>query len=599
MDLTRKQFLKNALLGTGGLALWSSGCSDGFLSRKPTDQITNASFWNTASDLKVYNNSIYNLAKVDHDVPIMMGHDNSAYDSRHWGVWYLDEMSDIMAPVHPRQTFYNLIKSGKAPVPATPSDQWYGYKGWEFLRAVNYGLAHYDLAPVSQEVRDKYAAEARLFRGWFYGEKVQKFGNVAWVDKPLNIKSEELTAPRTPRDEVMANVLKDLNFACENLPDDWGLGGGPGRLNRWCALAVKSRICLFEGTWKKYHNGSGGTMWLEEAAKAAEDIINNGPYELYNTGHPQTDYNSWQRKLDLAGNPEIIYWRKSIPSINGNWVMSYFTDYSGGVTKKLVESYLCTDGKPISTSNLYRGDEVIEDVFKNRDPRLRQTVLHPADDIDKYNYNADDRQYPRVKGMTGRWSTTGYHIIKYYNYKDYVGKSYGTGQHPGVTIRLAEVLLNYAEAKAELGTITQNDLNISINRLRDRVAMPHLHLANVPVDPRHANEEISPLIVEIRRERMVELAVEGFRYKDLMRWRQGKELTEQAMGMRWNAKAKARYEGAHPATVEEPGTGKMYINPFAGLDWDNPVFNPDKHYLWPIPKSVLSKNPNITQNPGW
>jgi hypothetical protein len=149
----------------------------------------------------------------------------------------------------------------------------------------------------------------------------------------------------------------------------------------------------------------------------------------------------------------------------------------------MVEDYLCTDGLPITLSQIYEGDEVYENIFANRDPRLRQTVLHPGDHA-YYDYEGSlAYAYPRLLGLTGgATSETGYHVIKTYNVELKV-VALNNGWSPAITLRLAEALLNYAEAKAELGTITQTDLDMSINKLRDRVAMPHLELNNVPIDP--------------------------------------------------------------------------------------------------------------------
>ncbi|GAA4467825.1 RagB/SusD family nutrient uptake outer membrane protein [Nibrella saemangeumensis] len=573
-----------------------TGCNDDFLERYPQDRVTNQTFWNTENDLRVYNNGLYDMARNDDNVPILHAHYNG-FES-HWGsVWFLDEFADNMAPTHPRHAFFQQVRSGKHTVPTTP--QWFGYRGWNFIRAINVGLANYDKANVAQNIKDRYIGEARLFRGWFYAEKVTKFGDVPWVEKELNVDSPELFAARTAREAAMDKVLEDLNFASTKLPDSWGDGNAPGRLNRWCALLVKSRVCLFEGTWRKYHGGKDATKWLEEAAKASKELMDKGPYRLYSTGNPDSDYNAFHRVLNLAGNPEVLYWRKYQLGVFTNHVQSYF-EYAGGATKSMVEEYLCTDGKPITVSPLYKGDDKIEDVFENRDPRLRQTVLHPADAA-KYKYHlADGRSYPRIQGMAGGYiSTTGYHIIKHYNADDMIGKAFDTAESPAIILRFAEALLNYAEAQAELGTITQADLDISINKLRDRVKMPHLKIGEVPVDPRYAADGVSPLIAEIRRERRVELFMEGFRYNDLRRWKQGKKLTTPTMGIRWDAAAIARYPGATIKTIVDPVSGKTYIDVYQGTDWATPVFDENKHYLWPIPLNDLAQNPAIKQNPGW
>jgi starch-binding outer membrane protein, SusD/RagB family len=402
-----------------------------------------------------------------------------------------------------------------------------------------------------------------------------------------------------PREEAMEKVLADLDFASTKLPDSWGDGNAPGRINRWCALLIKSRVCLFEGTWRKYHGGTNPNKWLEEAAKAAKELMDKGPYRLFSTGNPNLDYNSYHRVLNLAGNPEVMYWRRYQLGVFTNHVQSYF-DYAGGASKSMVEDYLCTDGQPITLSPLYKGDAKIEDVFENRDPRLRQTVLHPADAAFYKYHLGDGRTYPRINGMEGGYrSSTGYHIIKHYNADDMIGKAFDTAESPGIIMRFAEALLNYAEAQAELGKISQADLDASINKLRDRVKMPHLKLDKVPVDPRYAADGVSPIIAEIRRERRVELFMEGFRYNDLRRWKQGKKLTTHTMGMLWDAAAIARYPRSAVRTIVDPVSKKTYINVFGGSDWDNPVFDESKHYLWPIPLDVLAQNPAIKQNPGW
>jgi len=204
-----------------------------------------------------------------------------------------------------------------------------------------------------------------------------------------------------------------------------------------------------------------------------------------------------------------------------------------------------------------------------------------------------------LTGMPGGSpGATGYHIIK--NYESVAaGLSFNLATTPAITLRLGEALLNYAEAKAELGTITQTDLDVSINKLRDRVAMPHMQLTNIPVDPRYVNDGVSPLIVEIRRERRVELFNEGFRYDDLRRWKQGKKLEIPSLGILWDAAAKARYKNAKVKTSVDPVSGKTYVAPYKGTDYEVPVFDENKHYLWPIPLNALSQNPELKQNPGW
>ena len=582
------------------LAILFTGCNNDFMDRQPLDEISNEAFWNTENDLMVYNNSLYNLARNDNDVPIMMGHHNG-FSSHRWGIWHMDGMSDNMGPRHPRHNFFQQVRAGKHVVPNGPA--WFGYRGWNFVRAINFGLDNYDKADVTEEVRNQYIGEARLFRGWFYTDKVMKFGNVQWVDQIVNTDDEDiLYGERDDREMVMDNVLADLTFATENMPDDWGDGNAPGRMNRWAALLVKSRLCLYEGTWRKYHGGSDAEVWLQEAADAAEELITSGPYSLYSTGDPTTDYNAIHRMTDLSGNPEVIYWRRYELGIFTNHVQSYHRGYNGGATKSAVEDYLCTDGLPITLSDQYMGDEVYENIFENRDPRLRQTILHP-DDMEIYQYGNIDptvADYPKIQGQTkpGQSSTTGYHVIKVYDVNA-AHATYNTSSTPAITLRFAEALLNYAEAKAELGTITQADLDMSVNLLRDRVGMPRM-TTDVPMDPRYANDGVSALIVEIRRERRVELFMEGFRYDDLRRWGQGAKLRQKDLGMRWDEANSSRFDPDGEATIFTTEVdGVPYLDIYAGTDYAEPEFDESKHYLWPVPIDAISQNPNLGQNPGW
>ncbi len=584
------------------LAVIMFGCNDEFLDRQPLDEISNEAFWNTENDLRVYNNSLYDMARDDNNVPILMGHHNG-FSSHRWGIWHLSGFSDNTAPRHPRHDYFQRIRAGRHQVPDNAGQQWFGYRGWDFVRAINFGMENYDKAEVTDEVRNQYIGEARLFRGWFYGEKVHKFSDVQWVEQTLNIDDDEvLNGERDSREFVMGKVLEDLQFAAQNLPDDWGDGNAPGRLNRWAALLVLSRIALYEGTWQKYHNLGDPAPWFQAAADAAEDLIMNGPYSLYSTGDPTMDYNAIHRMTDLSGNPEVLYWRRYELGIFTNHVQSYHRGYNGGATKSMVEDYLCTDGLPITSSPLYQGDEVFENIFENRDPRLRQTVLHP-DDQAFYMYGNTDpsvADYPKIQGQTkpGQSSTTGYHIIKVYDVNA-AHATYNTSSTPAIILRFGEALLNYAEAKAELGTITQGDLDMSINLLRSRVAMPAMTMSP-PMDPRYANDGISPLLVEIRRERRVELFMEGGRYDDIRRWGQGKKFEDKDLGMRWDAANQGRFDPDGESTIGVfEVDGVPYLDVYAGTDYEVPIFDESKHYLWPIPIAEISQNPNLGQNPGW
>lgn len=579
-------------------AMTFSSCNDDFLERYPLDELSNETFWRTENDLAVYNNTLYDLSKEDRQTAVLMGHD-AFIRSIDGSYTYLDGFSDNFAPP-PNQGRAGRFKDVRAGIHIPEGgSQLFGYRAFDLLRAINVGLDNMATSPLEDPIKNKYIGEARMFRAWWYYDKASKFGDNQWVDHEVATDEDDiLFGTRDPRAFIMDKVLEDINFAVANMPTNWDDGRAPGRLDRWDALALKSRICLFEGTWRKYHGGTNANAWLQEAASASKDLMDNGPYALYETGDPSLDYNATHRVLkDLTGNSEVIHWVKYETGIRNNNIMKYFLYYTGGMTKDAIDDFLADDGLPISLSN--RDIEVteIEDVFVNRDPRLRQTVMHPADQA-FYEYNqGTGLVYPRITGMPnpgGDPSTTGYHIIKMYNRDGHLGQN--QAETPGIVFRLGEIYLNYAEAMAELGTITQADLDLTINKLRDRVEMPHLTL-EPPMDPKYADLGISSLLVEIRRERRIELFAEGFRYEDLRRWKWGKMLEKKSYGMLWDAAAMARFPGAvvQTATID----GKPYIDVYAGTPWEAPVFDESKHYLWPIPLSSLGQNPNLGQNPGW
>ncbi|TKG97116.1 RagB/SusD family nutrient uptake outer membrane protein [Puteibacter caeruleilacunae] len=568
------------------------GCNDSFLERFPLDSINEKTYWNSENDLKIYNNKLYHRAADQYKYLFMTGFTRSAWSSGYVGMFWDDCQSDNCAPSDSKLDSYARIAAGLHTVPSTsPAGGWI----WDLLRHCNNFLDNYSKAKVSDAVKGYYAGEVRLFRAWFYFDKVKRYGDVPWAGQTVNIESDILYAKRTNRNDVMDSVLVDLNYATQNMSEAW-YKNEPDRLNRWSALAIKSRICLYEGTYRKYRNIDGAEKYLQEAASAAEELINNGPYSLINTGHPESDYASVFTQVDLTRHSEVIFSRKYKTGVLGHRFKGYY-GRKNGATLSLAEDFLCTDGKPIQLSSEYQGDATIEDFYKNRDPRMTQITIEPGTKGPFVGCSWGNKPAPRLPGQTGGGliTTTGFPFSKFFEIKDYK-KGYGKEENDAPIIRLAEVMLNFAEAKAELGTISQADLDKSINKLRDRVAMPHLGL-NPPMDPKYASEGISSLIVEIRRERRIELAVEGYRYDDLMRWKKGHYLNNRVLGMRLEDDQLTRYEKTYVKRIEIGG--KKYIDVYQGAELGERVFDENKHYLFPIPLSAISQNPNLGQNPGW
>ncbi|TKG89869.1 RagB/SusD family nutrient uptake outer membrane protein [Puteibacter caeruleilacunae] len=577
-------------------ALALLGCNDDFLEKYPKDSVNEHTFWKTENDLKVYNNNLYYLAGSSYSYKFMLGFTNSAWHSGYAGMFWEDCLSDNMAPKHSSLDRYAKVAAGIHVVPdGRQQGGWY----WDFLRTCNIFLENYQKADVSNAIKSAYAGEVRLWRAWFYWDKVKKFGDVPWVSKSLDIDSKELFGARDDRSVVMDSVLVDLNYAVDNMSEEW-YSEQPDRLNRWTALALKARICLHEGTFRKYHGLSDAEKFLSAAAEAAEEVIDRGPYVIYQSTDPapQADYASLFTQFDLTGHKEIILFRKYITGTLGHRFNGYYSK-KNGATKSLVEDYLCTDGLPVGLSTVYEGDATIEDEFKNRDPRLGQSVVIPGtvgpfEGLSKW-WNTHPQPVLVGQYSSHLSNTTGYQLAKFFKAENY-SKGYGKEDLDAPVIRYAEVLLAFAEAKAELGTITQADLDKSINVLRDRVAMPHLAV-NPPMDPKYAGEGLSSIIVEVRRERRVELAFEGYRYDDLMRWKKGSYLAKKVLGMRLEDDQMERFEGA--SVVRTEVEGKKYIDVYEGSALADRQFNEAKHYLWPIPLSVISKNPELGQNPGW
>lgn len=254
--------------------------------------------------------------------------------------------------------------------------------------------------------------------------------------------------------------------------------------------------------------------------------MQEGGFTIYNTGNPYEDYYTLFNSQDLTTNPEMIqarYYENDIAE-NGFWAYM-FGSYIPCPTKDLVQAYLMADGSYYSSQPGYQTKQFVEE-FQNRDPRIYQTLAYPGWElIYTGTYATGAGIY--VQELSKNFS--GYHQIKgFINSKD---ESYYMGIDFPV-IRYAEVLLTYAEAKAELGELTQDVLDETINVLRDRAGMPHLTM-NPPVDPvmQAAFPGVESTLLEIRRERRVELVFEGFRFDDLMRWHAGKLLEKEPEGL--------------------------------------------------------------------
>ena len=505
-----------------------------------------------------------------------------------------------------------LEQTGERLIPSTAgSSGW----NWDDLRKINTFFKYFEQCE-DENAKKEYSGVASFFRAYFYYNKIKRFGDVPWYDEVIGSNDTELLQkPRDSRVFIVEKIIEDLDRAIENLNTDQS----SDRVSRWTALALKSRVCLFEGTYRKYHsnlNLSGSDELLQLSFGAAERLMNEGPFKLYSTGNPEEDYRDLFASSD-AKEVEILLARrysKDLDAINSvNYYFTSPTQEDVGLTKSIVNTYLMDNGSPFTNQGNYENFD-FKNETNNRDARLSQTLRTPG--------------YTRIGGSSQvlpdfAASISGYQIIKYV--ADETQDGFQAGNQDLPIFRYAEVLLNFAEAKAELGVLTQADIDISIALLRARAGMPSLNLsiANTTPDPilqnRHPNVSgaNTGVILEIRRERRVELVLEGFRYDDLMRWKNGKLLEEHFTGMYFSGLGEFDLEGdgsfdveifqgtptsSAPQSVEIGGVLSLSngsegnLLPFLNR---TKSFDENKDYLYPIPSGDIQLNPNLTQNPNW
>lgn len=573
------------------------------LDREPMDALGAENYFNNRSELATFTNGFYA------DFPSA----DALYG----------ETADLIIPT----SLTNEVMGTRA-VPSSGG-------GWSWSSLVNINTFMDCVAKCPDAAaRKEYEGVARFFRAYFYFNKLKRFGAVPWFETQLGSTDDRLYAPRTSRDELLENILKDINCAIESLPN----AVNAYRVTKWTALALKSRIFLYEGTFRKYHGIAGYETWLKEAASAAEAFVSDSPYTLH-TGSAEP-----YRQLFVADNAlkdEVILARNYNLKLNiVHSVNQYFLTGGAkpGMNKKIVDSYLMMDGTRFTDKKDYRELDYYDEM-QGRDPRLSQTIVAPGHKRIGSN---------TVVSPNFASATTGYQISKWVS--DGGQDSYNKAHTDIILFRAAEVYLNLAEAKAELGTLTQADLDRTISKLRARVGMPPLTMAtaNANPDPYLMSAETGypqvdgpnkGVILEIRRERTIELFGEGFRYDDLMRWKEGKAFEKQFRGMyvpaldpekkfvvldlNGNGKSDALdvcvYDG------EQVPTENMYpelsgISTFLrlgdnielehGAKGGNIIvhdirkkprkWNEGRDYLYPIPQDqVTLYGGKLTQNPNW
>ncbi|WP_172282803.1 RagB/SusD family nutrient uptake outer membrane protein [Chryseobacterium sp. LAM-KRS1] len=574
------KFKYKIIIGCFTAFMLMSSCN---IDRLPETSLVDQNFWNNENDVKLAANYFYkklpelNASQSIEDV---------------WG--------DNLA----RNTSADKISDGSRVTPATSED--YDYS---LIFATNNLLekAPGVIAKGGKEADiNNYVGEAYFFRAFAYYKMFIRFGGVPLILKTMNIDDPDIYLPRAARDEVLDQIYSDLDNAISKLKTIDQLGTVDyGRVSKTAAQALKARIALFEGTRCKFHGYGDAKKHLTIAKEMSAAVMNSGLHSLLNTpksgpnGEIQNDayYNLFQEAGDGRANKENIlvriYGNDPTNNITSTTIQRTFEGGNAGPTQSLAASYLMADGLPIDKSPLYTAPNSTTkhaEYFNKKDPRMSFSFMKRGDEFTSSEYTTPNATLSR----------TGYTVRKYANaiaWKDqrsFIDRA---------IIRYAEVLLTYAEAVYESdGAISDGDLDKTINLLRAR--LPQINIGTTAAPNYVSMPKLTNIFVasnglnmreEIRRERRVELAFEGLRYWDLLRWKTAEtELPKSVTG------SYLFTEMLNPGTGGwAPNTAVDANNYILIQAASNRTFDPQKDYLWPLPTSEIAKNPKIKQNPGW
>lgn len=528
-------------------------------------------------------------------------------------------------------------------IPDKKDDTSWNY--YSYIRRVNLMLDRIDGSKMTDVEKANWRSVGYFFRSYRYLSLLSAYGGVPWIDHVLSDDETELIkGPRASRDEIAGHILEDLQFAEKNINVN---GEGKNTINKACVQALLSRFCLFEGTWRKYHGLNNAETYLRECKRVSSELMQTYP-------NVADCYDDLFCSLELKDVTGVILYREysdavgvvHAVSIGGTTATSFYNP-----TRDLVDSYLCTDGKPRWTSDAYLDDKDIYNEFSNRDHRLWLHITPPYqvdrsasstawDNKWKFTDSPKDRSFidsltvrmgigygtskerqkllPFRQGYDGGilgasphfdfylenqpWykSAFGYNNWKYYCC--YLSMGSQRNEETDMPIfRIEEVMLNYAEAMCELGEFDQTVADATINKLRPRANVKLMKVSeiNSAFDPKrdlgnpdYPNDyEVSPLLWEIRRERRIELFSEGFRFDDLRRWKKCHYALKKKLGQYVRV---SDFKAGTNVTIDGGGSeGYLEFHPKQNHLW------PDHYYLNPIPRNERVLNPQLEQNPGW
>ena len=585
------------------LTLWMGGCSEDFLDLAPKDELSEATAFISYDNVKTYAWGFYYAFPA---------YDGSRSDKQYEIA--KDIEGDLMQDGN---ISGNAWLMGNVKVPSTDKFGW--RIPYQRIRRINIMLDNLDGSNMTQTEKDHWRSVGLFFRAYEYTHLISLYGAVPWIENNItDADTEVLYGERTPRDEVAANILRDLTWAQEHINEN---GDGPNTVNVHVVRAVISRFGLFEGTWRKYHSMGDHEKYLQASIAASEKLM-----QAYPTLHPNFDelYNS----ESLEGVDGVILYKEYQEDVMHILMATNFrsSNSSWDITRKGIDKFLCKDGKTIFNSPTFDADADRKDKyaeFRNRDNRLLLTTpppykiigqgafdwVHTADPADREYFDVmeaiSDSEHKTLPDLNWAGKTiketpnleeagfnksyaTGYRIWKHYNQLNTGRSSADFADAP--IFKMDEVLLNYAEAKFEMGGFTQDIANATINKLRVRGGVADMIINDIDAsfDPTR-DQSVDPVLFEIRRERAVELMGEGFRRDDLRRWKKMDYAAQVKLGRWINT---ADYNKTYNI---QGGASVGYIQ----FVHDTPPAFSEHYYLRPIPTDQIVLNPEIEQNPGW
>ena len=512
---------------------------------------------------------------------------------------------------------------------------------WSGLRRVNYFLDALlsEDCTVSEDVKEHYLALGKWFRAWYYYEKLCNYGAVPWFEHLVSSTDEAtLYKDRDSRDVIVDHMIKDLDYCYEHLKTTESVGNS--LVSKYAALLLKARICLYEASWKRYHNLPNelytDVQLYRQAIDACDLIMKSGKFSIHTDAGAKGAYRSLFYNTEIQTD-EVIMGLCTDPDygVYNSANRHFNSNYGNGncMSRAFAFTYLNTNGEPFTDKAGY-STTLFKDEFTGRDLRFRQTIKFP--DYEMTGATAQDL----VPAIISREAVTGYQIIKFV-VDDVSYNKNSTGINSLPLMRYAEVLLTYAEAKAELGEITNADWQKTIGKLRSRAGITGgLNVLPTRLDPYMQTvfypDVTNPVIMEIRRERAIELFFEGSRLDDINRWAEGHLLEDlpwtgihiPALDVPVDIRGKGKqecyfttselrdvpqaykniYVQIIPDSSKEQGL-RARVNPDGGydLEWvlavDRIWWPDDRQYLFPVPPQVIreyaARGYTLSQNPGW